>query len=94
MSVEMIDNIGVLALFATCMVLITVFFICEIRDCNEGMRSLKQIEQELTEMTDDTAECGGCTYWDGATCMNPQSRSYGRETDDGCEVKEGEDRAD
>ena len=46
------------------------------------------------ETNDDTAECGGCTYWDGATCMNPQSRSYGRETDDGCEVKEGEDRAD
>ena len=91
MSVEMIDNIGVLAVFATIMVLISVYFIGEIRWCNDGMRSLKEIEQELNELTADTATCAGCTYWDGATCMNPKSRSYGRETDDGCEKREALD---
>lgn len=38
----------------------------------------------------DDPTCGGCQYWDGATCMNPMSGSYGRDTDEGCERKGGE----
>jgi hypothetical protein len=39
-------------------------------------------------------DCGGCQYWDGATCMNPMSGSYGMDADDGCEKREGYDGSD
>jgi hypothetical protein len=41
-------------------------------------------------------DCGGCQYWDGATCMCPMSKRYGRDTDDGCDKWDGgqdDDRA-
>lgn len=88
MSAEMIDDIGVLAVFATIMVLISVYFIGEVRWCNDGMRTLKQIHEELTA---DTATCAGCTFWDGddGRCRNPNSRRFMQETEDGCERREG-----
>ena len=41
------------------------------------------------EMLDEQT-CAGCAHWDGATCLNGESKCYTMETCDGCEKRVGE----
>lgn len=52
-----------------------------------------QDSEHCSKFTEWEPDCGGCQHWDGATCMNAQSASYGRDTDSGCPQREGDDDA-
>ena len=47
------EDVGVFIFVVILLAIAIVFGIGQIRECNEGMRTLKQIDKELSEMSDE-----------------------------------------
>lgn len=62
----------------------------------QARRFRRNEKQRINDELNYTPDCGGCQYWDGddGRCRNPASRRFMQETEDGCEMREGENESD